>query len=126
MGILPWDLRAVFNSSSLPIQSPYNPRLGIRCEYPDTSIEPTEATFGVSPRYGIHTGADPHTWRPSAPAHIFHHPPVPYRWRCEMFFGKATKFGVGTAALALVAMAGIGFAPAPTQLQTITVYHNPT
>ncbi len=43
-----------------------------------------------------------------------------------MFFGKATKFGVGTAALALVAMAGIGFAPAPTQLQNITVYHNPT
>ncbi len=56
----------------------------------------------------------------------FRYLPVPYRWRREMFFGKATKFGVGTAALALVAMAGIGFAPAPTQLQNITVYHNPT
>ncbi len=43
-----------------------------------------------------------------------------------MFFGKATKFGVGAAALALLAVAGIGFAPAPTQLPTITVRHNPT
>ena len=43
-----------------------------------------------------------------------------------MSFGKATKFGVGAAALALVAVAGIGFAPAPTQLPTITVHHNPT
>ena len=43
-----------------------------------------------------------------------------------MLFGKATKFGVGAAALALVAMAGIGFAPAQTQLPTVTVHHNPT
>ncbi len=43
-----------------------------------------------------------------------------------MFFGKATKFGVGAAALALVAIAGIGSAPAPEQLPTVTVYHNPT
>jgi hypothetical protein len=43
-----------------------------------------------------------------------------------MFFGKATKFGVGAAALALVAISGIGFAPAPEQLPTVTVYHNPT
>ena len=50
----------------------------------------------------------------------------PYGWRYEMFFGKATKFGVGAAALALVAIAGIGFAPAPTQLPTVTVYHSPT
>ena len=48
------------------------------------------------------------------------------RWRYEMVFGKATKFGVGAAALALVAIAGIGFAPAPTQLPTVTVYHSPT
>ncbi len=43
-----------------------------------------------------------------------------------MFFGKATKFGIGAAALALLGIAGIGFAPAPTQLPTVTVHHNPT
>lgn len=43
-----------------------------------------------------------------------------------MFFGKATKFGVGAAALALVAVAGIRSAPAPEQLPTVTVYLNPT
>ena len=43
-----------------------------------------------------------------------------------MAFGKATKFGVGGAALTLIAIASIGFAPAPVQLPTVTVYHNPT
>ena len=43
-----------------------------------------------------------------------------------MLFGKATKFGVGAAALALVAIAGIGFSPALTELPTVTVRHNPT
>ncbi len=39
------------------------PRLTIRCEYPDTDMPPCEVTFGVSPGYGILTGADPHIWR---------------------------------------------------------------
>jgi hypothetical protein len=43
-----------------------------------------------------------------------------------MAFEKAMKLGVGSAALALVAIAGIGFAPAPTELPTVTVHHNPT
>ena len=37
MGILPWDLRAVFSSPE-PVR---NPRLTVRCEYPDTSLKPT-------------------------------------------------------------------------------------
>ena len=60
MGILPWDLRAVFNSSSLPIQRPCNPRLTIRCEYPD--MAPTEVTFGLSPFYGLLTAREAHDW----------------------------------------------------------------
>ena len=43
-----------------------------------------------------------------------------------MFFGRAAKFGIGAVALALVTSAGIGLAPAPTQLQNITVYLSPT
>jgi hypothetical protein len=47
-----------------------------------------------------------------------------------MVFWKATKLGVGAAALTLVGIAGIGFTPAPTQgptqLPTVTVHHNPT
>ena len=43
-----------------------------------------------------------------------------------MAFGKVTKLGVGAAALTLIGIAGIGFAPAPTQLPTVTVHHNPT
>jgi len=43
-----------------------------------------------------------------------------------MSFGKVTKFGVGAAALALIAIAGIGFAPSPTQLTSITVHRTPT
>jgi len=40
---------------------------------------------------------------------------------------NATKrIGVGFAALALVTIAGIGFAPAPFELPTVTVHHNPT
>ena len=30
-----------------------NPRLTVRCEYPDTDMPPTVVTFGLSPRYGI-------------------------------------------------------------------------
>lgn len=43
-----------------------------------------------------------------------------------MTFGKSAKLGVGGAALALVAFAGVGFTPAPAELPTVTVYHNPT
>ena len=38
------------------------PRLTVRCEYPDMSSPPTEVTFGLSPRYGIHTGREAHEW----------------------------------------------------------------
>ena len=60
MGICSWDLDGGFNSSSLPIQSPCNPRLTVRCEYP--GMPPTEVTFGLSERYGIHTARDAHDW----------------------------------------------------------------
>ena len=40
------------------------PHLTVRCEYPDTGMAPTEVTFGVSPRYGIHTGREAHEWFP--------------------------------------------------------------
>ena len=44
-----------------------------------------------------------------------------------MAFGKATKLGLGSAALALVATAGIGFVTPPVQeLPTVTVWHSPT
>ena len=38
------------------------PRLTVRCEYPDNYLEPTEVTFGLSPRYGIHTAREAHDW----------------------------------------------------------------
>ena len=38
------------------------PRLTVRCEYPDTPLDPTEVTFGLSPRYGIHTAREAHDW----------------------------------------------------------------
>jgi hypothetical protein len=43
-----------------------------------------------------------------------------------MFVRKATKLGVGGVALVLVGIAGIGFSPAPIQLPTVTVRHDPT
>ncbi len=33
-----------------------NPRLTVRCEYPDTDLPPTEVTFRLSPSYGLTTG----------------------------------------------------------------------
>ena len=43
---------------SSPIASPHgrNPRLTVRCEYPEAGMAPTEVTFRLSPSYGIHTG----------------------------------------------------------------------
>ncbi len=43
-----------------------------------------------------------------------------------MSFGKVAKFGVGAAAFALVAVASIGFAPAPSEVTSITVRLSPT
>ena len=60
MGILPWDLNAVFNTA-LP-KSTRTPRLTIRCEYPDTGMAPTEVTLRLSPRYGIHNAREAHDW----------------------------------------------------------------
>ena len=57
MGLLSWDLNAVFHSSIL---RPCNPCLTVRCEYPQTGMAPTEVTFGLSPRYGIHTAREAH------------------------------------------------------------------
>jgi hypothetical protein len=36
------------------------------------------------------------------------------------------RVGVGVAALAVMAIAAPGFVPAPTELPTVTVHHNPT
>ena len=55
-----WDLDGGFNTAPLV----RNPRLSIRCEYPDTDMPPTEVTFGLSPRYGIHTAREAHDWFP--------------------------------------------------------------
>ena len=58
MGILPWDLGPGFGFSFVePVRTP---RLTIRCEYPDTDMQPTEVTFRLSPRYGIRTARDAH------------------------------------------------------------------
>ena len=38
------------------------PHLTIRCEYPDTSLEPTEVTFRLSPSYGLTTAHEAHQW----------------------------------------------------------------
>ena len=39
-----------------------NPRLTIRCEYPDTDMTPTVVTFGPSPSYGLLTAREAHEW----------------------------------------------------------------
>ncbi len=39
-----------------------NPRLTVRCEYPDTDMPPTEVTFGLSPSYGLLTAREVHDW----------------------------------------------------------------
>ena len=36
------------------------PRLTVRCEYPDMSSPPTEVTFSLSRRYGIHNARETH------------------------------------------------------------------
>ncbi len=60
MGILPWDLGPGFGFSFVePVR---NPRLTIRCEYPDTDMPPTEVTFRPSPSYGLTTGHEANEW----------------------------------------------------------------
>ena len=39
-----------------------DPRLTVRCQYPDTDMAPTVVTFGLSPSYGISTARDGHEW----------------------------------------------------------------
>jgi len=39
-----------------------NPRLTIRCEYPDTDLPPTEVMFRLSPSYGLHMALEVHDW----------------------------------------------------------------
>ena len=60
MGIMSWDLEGGFSTAPLV----RNPRITIRirCEYPDTSFEPTIVTFCLSSRYGIHTAREAHDW----------------------------------------------------------------
>ena len=56
MGIYSWDLDGGF-SSPPRVRTP-RITIRIRCEYPDTPLDPTEVTFGLSPRYGIHTARE--------------------------------------------------------------------
>ena len=58
MGIYSWDLDGGFSTSPRV----RTPRLTIRCEYPDTSLEPTEVTFRLSPSYGLTTGHEANEW----------------------------------------------------------------
>ncbi len=58
MGMIAWDLGAGF---SFP-ERVRNPRFTVRCEYPDTGMAPTEVTFGLSPRCGIHTARETQDW----------------------------------------------------------------
>ena len=39
-----------------------NPRLTIRCEYPDGSSRPSEVSFRRSPSYGLLTAREAHDW----------------------------------------------------------------
>ena len=58
MGIYAWDIDPGFSSPPLV----RNPRLTIRCEYPDTDLPPTEVTFRLSPSYGLTTGHEANEW----------------------------------------------------------------
>ena len=58
---LSWDLEGSgFNTAPL-VRTP-RITIRIRCEYPDTPLEPTEVTFRLSPRYAIHTAREAHEW----------------------------------------------------------------
>lgn len=38
------------------------PTLTVYCEYPDSTIEPTDVTFRISPRYGLTDAVRVHAW----------------------------------------------------------------
>ena len=56
MGIYSWGS---FGSTQ---KATRNPRLTVRCEYPDTDMAATVVSFGLSPSYGIHNARDAHDW----------------------------------------------------------------
>ena len=60
MGIMSWDLDGGF--STAPVVRTPRITIRIRCEYPDTDMPPTEVTFRLSPRYGIHDACEAHEW----------------------------------------------------------------
>ena len=59
MGTMSWWDSAGGFSSPEPV---CNPRLTVRCEYPDTSSPPSEVTFRLSPSYGLRTTLEAHEW----------------------------------------------------------------
>ncbi len=56
MGIYSWGS---FGSTQ---KATRNPRLTIRCEYPETGMPPTQVSFRLSPSYGVHTAREAHDW----------------------------------------------------------------
>ena len=62
MDIMMWDLDGSGFNKPLPLPKLLTPRLTIRCEYPDTSLPPTEVSFRLSPRYGIRDAREAHEW----------------------------------------------------------------
>ena len=56
MGIYAWGS---FGSTQTATR---NPRLIVRCEYPDTPMPPTEVMFGLAASYGILTAREAHDW----------------------------------------------------------------
>ena len=56
MGIYAWGS---FGSTR---KATRNPRLTIRCEYPDTDLEPTYVTFRLAASYGLTTGHEANEW----------------------------------------------------------------
>ncbi len=58
MGILPWDLHAVFSFVE-PVRTP---RLTVRCEYPGSDSPPDEVSFRLSPWCGLLTAREAHDW----------------------------------------------------------------
>ena len=61
MGIMSWDLDGSgFNTA--PLERTQRITIRIRCEYPDMSSPPSEVTFRLSPRYGIHNAREAHDW----------------------------------------------------------------
>ena len=67
MGIYPWGS---FGSTEKETRIP---RITVRCEYPDTALEHTVVSFGLSPRYGLHT--------PRGRARVVHRPGAGVRGR---------------------------------------------